>query len=362
MSTNRPGRPDARRSRAHAGRWVRPPSLRDEGAFASLPLRLHLRCRDLGVPGRRHIENDWAEWERAGKLKETTSPLRPRGRPLEPLRARTSRCPERRRGGVPHLARVGAHRARARAASTSGARRYRERLERCGAGLRPVVTLHHFTHPHVVSPARRRGTRRRASTPSARYAKVCAEMLNGLDAAVHHLQRADGASARRLPAGHDAPGHRRRAAKRVAAIGNIARRARRRPRGNSGRLRQGRHCGISPAHAGLRAGPALAPARPGADPPRGAQAYNHAFLEALAPGDLRMRMPGVLQPRGRSTRGRARLDAISSGVNYYTRAHLRFVPRPAVRRVRLPRRAQPRADRHRLGGLPRRLRRRCCKR
>jgi beta-glucosidase len=50
--------------------------------------------------------------------------------------------------------------------------------------------------------------------------------------------------------------------------------------------------------------------------------YNHAFLEALSTGQLRLQMPGL-------TAGKADIDGAAkstefTGVNYYTRAHLKF--------------------------------------
>jgi beta-glucosidase len=55
-------------------------------------------------------------------------------------------------------------------------------------------------------------------------------------------------------------------------------------------------------------------------------AYNHAFLEAMVTGELRMFMPGLFTTRQTIDGARDSLDFV--GVNYYTRAHLRFVPRP----------------------------------
>src|SRR5690606_38634300 len=58
----------------------------------------------------------------------------------------------------------------------------------------------------------------------------------------------------------------------------------------------------------------------------GAQAYNHAFLEALSCGVLRLEMPGLAHARQVIPGARDSIDFV--GLNYYTRAHLRFVPRP----------------------------------
>jgi beta-glucosidase len=57
-----------------------------------------------------------------------------------------------------------------------------------------------------------------------------------------------------------------------------------------------------------------------------APAYNHAFHEALSSGKLRVSMPGVASTRVDIPAARDSVEFV--GVNYYTRAHLRFVPRP----------------------------------
>jgi beta-glucosidase len=57
--------------------------------------------------------------------------------------------------------------------------------------------------------------------------------------------------------------------------------------------------------------------------------YNHSLLEALTSGRLQVFMPGLLSVDRRIDGGRNSLDFI--GVNYYTRAHLRFIwKRPFV--------------------------------
>jgi beta-glucosidase len=53
--------------------------------------------------------------------------------------------------------------------------------------------------------------------------------------------------------------------------------------------------------------------------------YNHAFLEALSTGQLRVHMPG-LAAGGADVDGAANSTEFT-GVNYYTRAHLGFVSR-----------------------------------
>jgi len=127
------------------------------------------------------IENDWSAWERAGRLKDP--------------QARCGRA-------VDHW---GRYREDYRLARAVGARAfrislewarlepepgrfdgqaleaYRERLLAMRAeGLRPVVTLHHFTHPtwfHARSPWHRP----ESVEAFRRHARACAPLLEGLD-------------------------------------------------------------------------------------------------------------------------------------------------------------------------------------
>jgi beta-glucosidase len=51
--------------------------------------------------------------------------------------------------------------------------------------------------------------------------------------------------------------------------------------------------------------------------------YNHTFLAALSGGQLRIQMPGIGSVKETIPGGKDAMDFI--GMNYYTRAHLRFV-------------------------------------
>ena len=131
-----------------------------------------------------HIENDWSEWERAGKLKDPDC-----------------RCGR----GVDHWTRFDEDVALAKDVGCDAFRislewariepqrgqfderiidEYRQRLKRMkAAGVRPVVTLHHFTHPqwfHRETPWHDP----QSVEVFRRYAKVCAQILKGLDAMV----------------------------------------------------------------------------------------------------------------------------------------------------------------------------------
>ncbi len=86
----------------------------------------------------------------------------------------------------------------------------------------------------------------------------------------------------------------------------------------------------------------------------GAHAYNHAFHEALVTGKLRVTMPGVASTRVDIPEARGSCEFI--GVNYYSRAHLRFTPRPPFIEFKYRDTAGPGPHGHRLGGLPRGLR------
>jgi beta-glucosidase len=270
-----------------------------------------------------HIENDWAQWERQGKLKEAHV-----------------RCGR----GVDHwnrfeedlrLARaVGAGAFRmsiewARVEPTRGRfdenaiASYRSRLLKMKAdGIRPVVTLHHFTHPtwfHEQTPWHEP----QSVETFRRYAKVCAQILRGLDALVITFNEPmvlllGGYMQGLIPPGIADP------QRAMLAIGNIAR-AHVAAREEILRESSKPEIGISQNVL------AFAPDRFWHPLDRAlcrlaSQAYNHAFLEALCTGDLRINMPGVASTR--QTIGGARDSVEFIGVNYYTRAHLRFVPRP----------------------------------
>lgn len=271
------------------------------------------------------IENDWSAWERAGKLKEAHARC---GRGamhwdrfhddialIRDVNATAYRLSI-------EWARVEPRRGHWDDAALKG---YRERLEALvKAGIRPVVTLHHFTHPqwfHAETP-----WHEPSSLESwTRYAKKCAELLEGLDAAVTTINEpavflVGGYLGAAMPPGI-ADGK-----KAFAAMANLAR-----------AHVVARHALIDRAKGkALDIGIAqnvlvFAPARKWhpldqALTRLAESNYNHAFLEALHTGKLRIQMPGL-------TAGKADIDGGEKsmtyvGVNYYTRAHLRFLTKP----------------------------------
>ncbi len=270
-----------------------------------------------------HIENDWSEWERAGKCKD---PSHRCGRGVD----HWNRFEE----DVRLAADVGAGAFRislewARIEPTRGRfdeaaiDSYRQRLLKMrAAGIRPVVTLHHFTHPqwfHRECPWHEP----QSVEAFRRYAKVCAKILKGVDAMVLTFNEPmvlllggyiDGQIPPGLKDGKLA----------MRAIGNIARchvAAREELLSECGKTEIGTSQNVlsfAPDrfwHPIDRAISRLA-----------SEAYNHAFLRALCEGELRIFMPGVASTRQKIDGGRDSVDFI--GLNYYTRAHLRFVPRP----------------------------------
>jgi len=268
-----------------------------------------------------HIENDWSEWERAGRLKDPAA-----------------RCGR----GVDHWNRfdedlglakgLGAQVFRlslewARIEPEPGRfdervlRQYRDRLEKMHrAGVTPMVTLHHFTHPrwfHARSP-----WHEPASVEAFRaYAKACAPILAGLGVQVVTLNEPIVLLLGGYAAGVIPPGI-AEGKKTLAAAENMAR-----------------------AHFAARAElKAFAPQVPvgiaqnvlSFAPDRAwhpvdralvhlaTASYNHGFVVALTEGRLALSMPGI-GSLGRTLPDRNGLDFL--GINYYTRAHLRFAPR-----------------------------------
>jgi beta-glucosidase len=258
-----------------------------------------------------HIENDWSEWERAGKLKEPHA-----------------RCGR----GVDHwnrfdedLGLVKAVGATAFRISLEWARiepepgkfdreaveRYRERLLAMkAAGVRPVVTLHHFTHPTwfaKVSPWHTTD----CLEIWRRYAKVCAELLEGLDALVITFNE----PMVLLFGGY--------IARAMLALANLVRchviaREEIRARSPNAEL------GISQntlVFAPERAWHPLdrAVAR------MASWNYNHALLSALVSGKLRLQIPGTGSINVEIEGARDSTEFV--GMNYYTRAHIKFITR-----------------------------------
>jgi beta-glucosidase len=268
------------------------------------------------------IENDWAEWERAGRLKE---PHMRCGRAVDhwsryeedyglalEVGARAFRISL-------EWARIEPERGRVEGATLEA---YRERLLRMKArGLRPVVTLHHFTHPtwfHRETP-----WHRPESVEAFRaYARACAPLLTGLEALVISFNEPmvlllGGYLQGLIPPGiAEGP-------KMAAALENMVRAhvaAREELLAVLGRV----ELGISQNML------ALAPDRWWHPLDRalvrlGGQNYNHAFHEALVSGRLRVNMPGIANTRVDIPGARDSCEFI--GMNYYTRAHLRFTQR-----------------------------------
>lgn len=270
-----------------------------------------------------HIENDWSEWERAGKLKDPDC-----------------RCGR----GVDHWTRFDEDVALAKDVGCDAFRislewariepargqfderiidEYRQRLKRMkAAGVRPVVTLHHFTHPqwfHRETPWHDP----QSVEVFRRYAKVCAQILKGLDAMVITFNEPmvlllGGYIQGVIPPGI-ADGR-----KAMAALGNLARShvaAREEVLKESPRSQIGTSQNVLVFrpdrwwHPIDRALTRLA-----------SENYNHAFLRAITEGDLRIFMPGLATTKQKIDGGRDAVDFI--GLNYYTRAHLRFTPKP----------------------------------
>lgn len=268
------------------------------------------------------IENDWAEWERGGKLKEAHARC---GRAVDHWNRYEEDYGLALDVGATAFrmslewARIEPERGRIDGAVLEG---YRERLLRMKArGLRPVVTLHHFTHPtwfHRDTP-----WHLPQSVEAFRaYARAVAPLLVGLEALVITLNEPmvlllGGYLQGLMPPGlTDGP-------KTMAALTNMVRAhvaAREELLAVLGRV----EIGISQNTL------AFAPDRPWHPLDRaivrlGAQAYNHAFHEALVSGKLRVNMPGIGSARADIPGARGACDFI--GMNYYTRAHLRFLTR-----------------------------------
>ncbi|WP_043428270.1 glycoside hydrolase family 1 protein [Cystobacter fuscus] len=268
------------------------------------------------------IENDWAEWERAGKLKE---PHVRCGRGVDHWNRYEEDYGLAQDVGASAFrmslewARIEPERGRIDGAVLEA---YRERLLKMKArGLRPVVTLHHFTHPtwfHRDTP-----WHLPQSVEAFRaYVRACAPILRGLDALVISLNEPMVLLLGGYLQGLMPPGI-CDGAKTMAALGNMVRAhvvAREELQAALGHV----EIGISQNTL------AFAPDRAWNPLDRalvrlGAQAYNHSFHEALVSGKLRVNMPGIGSTKQDIPGAKDSCDFI--GVNYYTRAHLRFLPR-----------------------------------
>ena len=270
-----------------------------------------------------HITNDWTDWELAGKLKDKNAR---NGRGIEHW-ARFDSDVELIKGlgvGAYRLslewARIEPEPGRFDDAVLDGYRRRLELLKK--KGLRPIVTLHHFTHPrwfHAQTPWHE---------PSSlvsweRYAKKCAELLDGLDAAVVTINEPmvlllGGWFSGLMPPGLNDPALGWKVLQNFARAHVIARRALV-DRHQTVTVGIAQHqMEFSPArwwHPIDQALTRLADAH-----------FNYTLLEALTTGELKVGMPGFFAGTEKIDGGKDAMEFI--GINYYTRSHLKFLPRP----------------------------------
>ena len=128
-----------------------------------------------------HIENDWSDWERAGRVKHVAGAgVDHWNRWSEDYRLTRDLGATAFRMSL-EWARIEPQRGRFDEAVLDG---YRRRLvAMTEVGLRPVVTLHHFTHPtwfHRETPWHLP----ESVVAFRRYARACAQVLRGIDAVV----------------------------------------------------------------------------------------------------------------------------------------------------------------------------------
>jgi beta-glucosidase len=270
-----------------------------------------------------NIENDWSQWERLGKLKDKDARC---GRGVEHW--------ERFESDVELVKQLNATAYRlslewARIEPAPGrfddeaVKGYRRRLEALRArGIRPIVTLHHFTNPQWLHE------RAGWQTPQVleawrRYAKLCAELLDGLGAAVITFNEPMIFVLGGYLQGLMPPGL-KDAKAALAALENIARAhvvAREELQARSGAVTAGISQHVTVFAPERRWHPLdRALTRVAED------GFNHALLRALTTGDLSASLPGVLSIKRRIDGARDAMEFL--GINYYTRSHLKFVARP----------------------------------
>jgi beta-glucosidase len=268
------------------------------------------------------IENDWSRWETLGKLKDA--------------HARCGRACDhwgRFASDVGLIKQLGASAYRlslewARLEPRRGEwndaafAQYRNHLELLvAAGIRPVLTLHHFTHPswfHDATPWHEPECLA-AWTP---YVERCAELLSGLDVALTTINEPMVFLLGGYLTGLFPPGF-SDGKKAFAALANLVRAHviarevfQKRSRGQP--LQMGTAQNIL-AFAPDRRWHPLDQALT-----RLAESnYNHAFLEALSTGVLQLKMPGLVAGKVAVDGAAGSMDFV--GINYYSRAHLRFV-------------------------------------
>lgn len=266
-----------------------------------------------------HIENDWSEWERAGRTKHVAGAgVDHWNRWSEDYRLARDLGATAFRMSL-EWARIEPQRGRFDEEALDG---YRRRLvAMTEVGLRPVVTLHHFTHPawfHRQTPWHHP----ESVAAFRRYARACAGVLRGLDAVVLTFNEPmvlllGGYVQGVIPPGIADP---RLAMPALANIGRAHAAAREELLTHAGKLPIGTSQNMLAFSADRVWNPMDHALVRLAD-----QAYNHTFLEALLTGELRMFMPGLFTTRQTLEGARDSLDFV--GVNYYTRTHLRFVAR-----------------------------------
>lgn len=271
------------------------------------------------------IENDWSAWERAGKLHDPNARC---GRAcdhwsrffddvalIQRLHATAYRFSL-------EWARVEPVRGRWDDEAWAGYRARAEALVK--AGIRPVVTLHHFTHPawfHAETPWHE---------PSSlvawqRYVTRCAEVLDGLDAAIITLNEPNVFLFGAYLAGVMPPG-KKDGRLLYAAFANMVRAhalARAaflaRPRRTPLALGISQHFQVfAPERRWHPLDQALTRL---AD-----QNFNHAFPEALTTGTVAVQLPGFAAAKTRVDGAERSQDFL--GLNYYTRSHLKFLAGP----------------------------------
>ncbi len=268
------------------------------------------------------IENDWTDWEERGRLHDAKARC---GRACGHWERFFDDISLITRLGVTayrfsiEWARVEPRRGEWNDEAWAGYRARAEALVK--AGIRPVVTLHHFTHPrwfHAETP----WTAPSSLVAWKRYVEKCAEVLEGIDAAIITLNEPNVFALGGYLAGEMPPGLKDGRLYWAASV-NLMRAhvlARQafldRAKGKPLELGISQHLQVfAPERRWHPIDQALT---------RLAEAnFNHAFLEALTIGTLSIKMPGV-------SAGKTRIDGAEKsqdflGINYYTRSHLRFV-------------------------------------
>jgi beta-glucosidase len=269
------------------------------------------------------IENDWSAWERAGKLKDPQARCGPAVDHWNRFEEDVGLLKSLGLGGFRlslEWARLEPERGKF---DDAAAKKYRRHLEALrAAGITPVVTLHHFTHPswfHAHTPWHS------AEVLSAweRWVKFCAELLDGLDPVICTLNEpmvllAAAYLGKAFPPGIGDP----RLA--VPAMENMARAhviARAVFKSKNPRTAVGLAQHLMLFAAARSWHPLDQAATRMAD-----LHFNHALLVALHEGELRLQVPGIATLRRPIEGGRGSMDYL--GINYYTRGHMRFRATP----------------------------------